>query len=180
MYLLGAIQRLELSLIETLICSDRNSCATSLQTESQRRVTSRFVPRATHLAHAKPVFENMFDTMRRNELVLHLSFKTPALKLDILSAAVSQLIDPDVAVFVSSPRPRFLAGQFAMVGHVDHTPIRLFVINAEVVALGIARKERKEVWHLTKPPDIDSLFDRKFEDGPEGMWVRFAHRVVEP
>src|SRR6185503_16194710 len=121
----------------------------------------------------------MFDAMRRDELMLHLSLKTAALKLDVLPAAISQLVDPDVAVIIGAPRPRILAGQLAMIGNVDHAPIRLLVIDPEIVTLGIARKQREEVWHFTKPADVDTLFDRKLEDGPERVRVRFAHRIVE-
>src|SRR6185503_957632 len=117
----------------------------------------------------------MFDTMRRDKLVLHLSFKTTALKLHVLSAAVSQLVDPDVAVIICAPRPRLLAGKLTMIRDVDHAPVRLLVIDTEIVALGIACKQREEVWHFTKPADIDTLFDRKLEDRPERVRIRFAH-----
>src|SRR4051794_39313761 len=108
----------------------------------------------------------MFDAMRRDELVLHLSFKTTALKLHVLPAAVSQLVDPDVAVVIRAPRPRLLAGQLAMIRNVDHAPIRLLVIDPEIVSLGITCKQREEVWHFTKPPDVDAFFDGKLEDRP--------------
>src|ERR1044072_423958 len=174
-----ATSQLNLSPTKPLISSDRNSGFVSLQTNSYRSVASRFVPRATHAINAKPVLKKMFDAMRRDELVLHLSFKAASLKLHILSTAVRQLIDPDVAVLVSPPRPCLLARQLAMVCDVDHTPIRLFVIDAEIVSFGITRKKRKEVGHFTKPADVDSFLNRKLEDRPECVRVRFAHRIVE-
>src|SRR5215212_2963133 len=121
----------------------------------------------------------MFDPVRRDELVLHLSFKTAALKLDILPTAVSEFVDPDVAVIICAPRPGLLAGKLAMVGDMDYTPIGLLIIDPEIVSLGIACKQREEVWHLTKPADINALFDRKLEHRPERVRIRFAHRIVE-
>jgi hypothetical protein len=89
--------------------------------------------------------------------LLHLSFKTATLKLDVLPTSVSQLIDPDVAVIICSPRPGFLAGKLAMIRNMDHTPIGFLVIDSEIVALGIACKQREKVWHFTKTPDINTF-----------------------
>src|SRR5215211_8994664 len=139
---------------------------TSLQIDPERCVSCCFIPGASHLVDAIPVLEKMFDTMRRDELVLHLSFKTAALELDVLPTLVSQLIDPDVAVIIGAPRPRLLAGKLAMIRDMDHTPIRLLVIDPEIVSLGITCKQREEIRHLTKPPYINTLFDRKLEDRP--------------
>src|SRR6185436_6023125 len=102
-----------------------------------------------------------------------------SLKLHILSATVREFIDPDVTVIVSPPRPCLLAGQLAMVCDMDHTPIRLFIVDPEIVSLGFTRKKRKEVWHFTKAADVHSFFNRKFEDGPERVRVSFTHRIVE-
>src|SRR5215213_4034250 len=110
---------------------------TSLQIDPERCVSCCFIPGASHLGDAIPVLEKMFDTMRRDELVLHLSLKTTALKLHVLSSAISKFVDPDIAVIICSPCPRLLAGKFAMIRHVDHTPIGLFVIDPEIISLGI-------------------------------------------
>src|SRR5829696_6394818 len=107
MYLVLAMRQRKLYPIESPVCRNRNIRATSLQINPHRCVSSCFIPCAAHLVDGIPVLEKMFDTMRRDELVLHLSFKTTALKLNVLPAAVSQLVDPDVAVIICSPRPRF-------------------------------------------------------------------------
>src|SRR5690348_4457227 len=110
MYLLTTGGQRQLSLIEPLIRRNGNRRAISLHVNSDRRVARRFIPRAAHLVYSKPVLKKVLDAMRCDELMFHLSFKTSALKLDVLPTAVSQLIDPDVAVIVSTPRPCFLTG----------------------------------------------------------------------
>ncbi len=69
------------------------------------------------------MFDEMLNAMRRDELVLHLCLKPPALKFDILAAAVSQLINPNVAVFIRAPGPGLLARHLAVVGHMDDAPV---------------------------------------------------------
>ena len=73
--------------------------------------------------------------MRRNELVLHLRLEPSALELDVLAAAVCQLINPDVAVLVRAPRPGLLARHLSVIGHVDYAPVGLVVIDAEEISL---------------------------------------------
>jgi hypothetical protein len=51
------------------------------------------------------VFDEMLNAMRRDKLVFHLCFEPPTLKLNILVTAVSQLVNPDIAVVVSAPGP---------------------------------------------------------------------------
>ena len=88
MYLFAAIRQRKLSPTKSLIRRDRNYGLVSLQTDSHRRVASRLIPRSTHLINAKPILKEMFDAVRRDELVLHLGFEATSLKLHVLPAAV--------------------------------------------------------------------------------------------
>src|SRR5262245_44317617 len=105
-----------------------------------------------------------------NELVFHLSFKTAALKLNILPATIGQLINPNITVIISPPRPCFLSRQLSMICDVHHAPIRLFVIDSEVVALRIPCKQRKEIRYFAKAADVDSLLYWKLKYRPECVW----------
>src|SRR6185503_10421812 len=91
-----------------------NDCTITLEMNSKRGIMGRLVPGATQIVHRKPVFHDVLNAMRSNELVFHLRFKAATLKLNILVTSISQLVDPDVAVVVSAPGPGLLAGQFTM------------------------------------------------------------------
>src|ERR1041385_7197352 len=66
-----------------------------------------------------------------------------------------------------------------MIRDMDHAPIRLLVINSEIVALRIAREQRKKIGDLTKSSDVNALFFGKLEHGPERVRICFSHRIVE-
>src|ERR1043165_8985598 len=66
-----------------------------------------------------------------------------------------------------------------MIGNVDHTPIRMFVVDSEVITFRIACKEREEIRNFAEATDIDSFFDRELEDRPERVGISFTHWIVE-
>ena len=117
--------------------------------------------------------------MWRYELVFHLRLEPPALKFDILPTAIGQLVDPDVSVLVRTPCPCFLARHLAVVCDMNDAPVCFFVIHAEVIQLGIARKERQEVWHLAISTHVYAFLLWEGKDRPERVGVGFAHRIDE-
>src|SRR2546423_10267050 len=87
-----------------------------------------------------PVFSEMLDSMRRDELVFHLRLKAPGLKFDILPVRFRQLVDPNFTGVIRAPGPGLFARHFTMICDMDDAMIRLLVVDAEEVALRVARK----------------------------------------
>src|SRR5712691_3537647 len=118
----------KLRVTETCVGVGRDHCAVALHIDAQGPIVSGLVPATPEMIYREPVFYEVFDAMRRDELVLHLRLEPPALELDVLAAAVCQFINPNVAVLVRAPRPGLLARHLSVVAVSFYKQVRLPVI----------------------------------------------------
>src|SRR5438128_3397303 len=131
------------------------------------------------MIHRKPVLDEVLNAMWRYELMLQLCLEAATLEFDILSTAIGQFINPYLPVCVPPPGPCLLARHFAVIRNMNDAPIGFFVIQTEVIQLGVAGKERQEVWHFAIGAHVHALLLWEREDGPERVWIGFAHRIDE-
>ena len=69
-------------------------------------------------------------------------------------ASFRAVLGPDAPGIVVAPRPRFLASQLGVIGHMHGAAIGFLVVHTHEVTQGIAREQRKRGGHLhfDQPP----------------------------
>ncbi len=148
------------------------------EVDIEGHLACRFDKAAVETGDGIPILRPLLDAMRLHEFAIALRGEASALDFVVGAVIVAEDVVPDPAAASRSPTPKFFAGVLSEVGYMDDAVVGLVVVDAEEIAVDIARKDSERAGIVLVPALIDAFPDRPaLHDGEGIVGDGLAHGV---